>query len=35
MNENGKTRHAETIPGIGEERIMENVGGDESNYSIL
>jgi hypothetical protein len=32
MNENGKMRPAETIPGMGEGRIKEN---DEFNYDIL
>jgi hypothetical protein len=35
MYENGKMRHAETIPGMGEEGIKENDGGGEFNYGIL
>jgi hypothetical protein len=32
---NGKMRPVETIPGMGEGGIKENVGGDEVNYDIL
>jgi hypothetical protein len=36
MNENGKMRPIETIPGMGEgRRIKENDGGDEFNYDTL
>jgi hypothetical protein len=30
-----KMRPLETIPGMGEERIKENDGGDEFNYDRL
>jgi hypothetical protein len=32
---NGKMRHVETIPGMGEWRIKENGGGSEFKYDIL
>jgi hypothetical protein len=36
MYENGKMRHVETIPGMGERgRIKENDGEGEFNYDIL
>jgi hypothetical protein len=35
MYENGKMRHFEAIPGMGEERLKENDGGVEFNYDIL
>jgi hypothetical protein len=34
MCRNGKMRHVETIPGIGEE-VIKNDGGGEFNYDIL
>jgi hypothetical protein len=33
MYENGKMRHAETIPGMGEEGIKENDGGGQIKLS--
>jgi hypothetical protein len=33
--ENGKIRHVETVPGMGERRIKENDGGGEFKYDIL
>jgi hypothetical protein len=35
MCENGKMRHAETVPGIGGEDIKENDGGGEFSYDVL
>jgi hypothetical protein len=35
MNENGKVRPAETIPGMGGERIKENDVRYEVNYDVL
>jgi hypothetical protein len=35
MNENGKLRPVETIPGLGEGGVKESDGGDEFNYDIL
>jgi hypothetical protein len=32
--ENGKMRHVETVPGMGEGEIKENDGGGEFNYDI-
>jgi hypothetical protein len=34
MNENGKMRPAETVPGIRGRRIKENDGGSKFNYDI-
>jgi hypothetical protein len=33
--ENGKMRHVETVPGMGEGERKENDGGGEFNYDIL
>jgi hypothetical protein len=35
MNENGKMRPVETIPGMGGGRIKEKDGGGEFNYDIF
>jgi hypothetical protein len=35
VNENGKMRHVETIPGIGGGEIKGNDGGNEFNYDTL
>jgi hypothetical protein len=35
MYKNGKMRHIETIPGVGEGRIKKNDVGDEFNNVIL
>jgi hypothetical protein len=35
MYVNGKTRSAETIPGMGGMGIKENGGGSEFNHNIL
>jgi hypothetical protein len=34
MFENGKMRHVETIPGMGERGIKENDGEGKFNYDI-
>jgi hypothetical protein len=35
MYKNGKMRHIETIPGMGEEEIKENDGEGKYNYDVL
>jgi hypothetical protein len=35
MYENGKMRHVETVPGMGEGRIKDGDGGNKFNYHIL
>jgi hypothetical protein len=35
MNENGKLRPVETIPGLGEGGVKESDGGDEFNYDNI
>jgi hypothetical protein len=35
MYEDGKMRHIETIPGMGEGRIKENDGGGEFKYDNI
>jgi hypothetical protein len=35
MYVNGKTRHVETIPGMGERRIKDNDEGSEYKYDIF
>jgi hypothetical protein len=34
-SENGKMRHVESVPGMGEGREKENDGGVEFNYDIF